>query len=217
MYCVYAEKAIFLHSESHVRQFKEDRDGSQSPMFRDNRAIVEIDDTERYKVRTIADEVVFIGQGYDDAIKRIKYAEPTASIEILKDGTRYTSAQFKQKTAPTVFLVAYSINTSNGVLSVGMDGKKGRLHLGSWQFIGHESEVAREIREVVEEMGEPGNTAIRYAWRDIKELDDLKGGNIDAGQLDFTAVRSRASSLKRRVLYETDTNETEAKEQAQAK
>lgn len=207
-----------LDMESHVRQFKEDKHGNRVPMFCNNRAIIEIDANERYKVHTIAGEVLFIGQGYNEAIKRIRYAEPNASIEVLKEGKRYTGAQFRQIIAPTVFIVAYSINTSNCVLFVGMDAKKGTNHLGSWQFIGHENEVAAEIREVVEEMGELGNTAIRYAWRDIEALADLKGADIIAGKLDFTEVRARAAKLKAEVFYETtkSTKPPETTEQAQA-
>ncbi|MFS0647081.1 hypothetical protein [Siminovitchia sp. 179-K 8D1 HS] len=211
MFCVYEEKSISHQTESHIRQFRESRNGHLAPMFRDNRAIIEIDANERYIVRNDSGEVYFIGQGYDEAIKRIGHAEPAASIEVMKDGKHYTGAQYKQKNAPTLFLVAYSINTSNGVLFVGMDGKKGKQHLGSWQFIGYENEVAAEIREVVEEMGERDNTAIRYAWRDIEELADLKGADIDVGKLDFSAVRSRAAKLKARAAYNGEKEEPTAK------
>nr|WP_144922344.1 hypothetical protein [Paenibacillus bovis] len=180
-------------------------------MFPNGVAIIDLDGDERYKVRTTAGEVLFIGRGYDEAVSRIRYAEPTASIDIVKDGKRCSAAQFKQRIAPTVFLVSYSENTSNNVLYGAMDARKGRKHIGSWHFIGDEYEVAWEIREVVEEIGEHDNTAIRFSHKGIRELDDIKGANIDAGKLDFTEVRKRAGALKRRYVDGKDKAKKEAK------
>lgn len=87
---------IAHHSESHVRQFKEDKLENRAPMFPDGQAIIEIDDYENYEVHTIAGEVLFIGRGYDEALFRIKYAESSVSIDVVKDGKKYTAAQFKQ-------------------------------------------------------------------------------------------------------------------------
>ncbi|KZM55194.1 hypothetical protein A3Q35_01180 [Aeribacillus pallidus] len=89
-YCVYNHNIIDRGILSHYRQFRETRDGDQLPMFPNNRAIIEIDLTDRYKVRTAIGEVLFIGTGFDEAIRRIHYAQPDAEIEVIANGRRLT-------------------------------------------------------------------------------------------------------------------------------
>lgn len=74
-YCVYNHNIIDRGILSHYRQFRETRDGDQLLMFPNNRAIIEIDLADRYKVRTA------IGEGFDEAIRRIHYAQPYVEME----------------------------------------------------------------------------------------------------------------------------------------
>lgn len=96
-YCVYNHNTIDYGILSHHRQFRETRDGDRLPMFPDNRAIVEIDLADRYKVRTTNGEVLFIGTGFDEAIRRIHYAQPDAEIEVIANGRRLTLEEFEQQ------------------------------------------------------------------------------------------------------------------------
>ena len=89
-YCVYNHNTIDYGILSHHRQFRETRDGDRLPMFPDNRAIIEIDLADRYKVRTTNGEVLFIGTGFDEAIRRIFYAQPDVEIEVIANGRRLT-------------------------------------------------------------------------------------------------------------------------------
>jgi len=97
LYCVYNENLIVLNNARHYRQFRETRDGDQLPMFPDNRAIIEIDLADRYKVRTTNGEVLFIGTGFDEAIRRIYFAQPYVEIEVIADGRRMTLEEFEQQ------------------------------------------------------------------------------------------------------------------------
>lgn len=97
MYCVYNENLIVFNEARHYRQFRETRNGDQLPMFPDNRAIIEIDLADRYKVRTTNGEVLFIGTGFDEAIRRIYYAQPYVEIEVIADGRHMTLEEFEQQ------------------------------------------------------------------------------------------------------------------------
>lgn len=97
-YCVYNQNIIDYGILSHYRQFRETRDGDRLPIFPDNRAIIEIDIADRYKVRTTNGEVLFIGTGFDGAVDRIDYAQPDTKIEIVTaDGRRLTLDEYEQE------------------------------------------------------------------------------------------------------------------------
>jgi hypothetical protein len=97
-YCVYNHNIINCGILSHFQQFRETRDGDRLPIFPDNRAIIEIDIADRYKVRTTNGEVLFIGTGFDGAVDRIDYAQPDAIIKIVTaDGRRLTLEEYKQE------------------------------------------------------------------------------------------------------------------------
>jgi hypothetical protein len=97
-YCVYNQNIIDYGVLSHHQQFRETRDGDRLPVFPDNRAIIEIDIADRYKVCTTNGEVLFIGTGFDGAIRRIYYAQPDTKIEIVAaDGRRLTLDEYEQE------------------------------------------------------------------------------------------------------------------------
>jgi hypothetical protein len=96
-YCVYNQNIIDYGILSHYRQFRETREGDRLPVFPDNRAIIEIDIADRYKVCTTNGEVLFIGTGFDGAISRIYFAQPYAEIEIIANGRRLTLHEYEQE------------------------------------------------------------------------------------------------------------------------
>jgi hypothetical protein len=97
-YCVYNQNIIDYGILRHYKQFLETRDGDRLPIFPDNRAIIEIDIADRYKVRTTNGEVLFIGTGFDGAISRIYYAQPDTKIYIVTaDDRRLTLDEYKQE------------------------------------------------------------------------------------------------------------------------
>jgi hypothetical protein len=98
LYCVYNHNIIEYGILRHYKQFLETRDGDRLPIFPDNRAIIEIDIADRYKVRTTNGEALFIGTGFEGAIRRIYYAQPDTKIEIITaDGRRLTLEEYEQE------------------------------------------------------------------------------------------------------------------------
>ena len=101
-YCVYNQNIIKYGILSHFSQFRETRDGDRLPIFPDNRAIIEIDIADRYKVRTTNGEVLFVGTGFDGAIDRIDYAQPDTRIYIVTaDGRRLNLEEYEQERGAT--------------------------------------------------------------------------------------------------------------------
>jgi hypothetical protein len=96
-YCVYNQNIIDYGILRHYKQFLETRDGDRLPIFPDNRAIIEIDIADRYKVCTTNGEVLFIGTGFEGAIRRIYFAQPYAEIEIIANGRRLTLEEYEQE------------------------------------------------------------------------------------------------------------------------
>lgn len=97
-FCIFNENLISSNNVRHYRQFRETRDGDRLPMFPDNRAIIEIDLADRYKVRTTNGEVLFIGTSFDKAISRIYYAQPNVEIEVIAaDGRCLTLEEYEQE------------------------------------------------------------------------------------------------------------------------
>jgi hypothetical protein len=98
-YCVYNHNIIDYGILSHFSQFRETRDGVRLPIFPDDKAVVFMDLNDRYRVKSVDGEVVFIGcGGIDGAISRIYYAQPDTKIEIVAaDGRRLTLEEYEQE------------------------------------------------------------------------------------------------------------------------
>lgn len=94
-YCVYNHNIIDRGILSHYRQFRETRDGDRLPMFPGDKAVVFMDLNDRYRVESVDGEVLFIGTGFDEAIRRIHYAQPYVEIEVIANGKRFTLEEWE--------------------------------------------------------------------------------------------------------------------------
>lgn len=126
MYCVYNETLITSYNVHH-RQFKESINGDRYPMFPGGQADIVIDDAGNYRVLTTQTEVLFIGTGkaavstetttttadargntittgndpklagFNEALARVKYAQPSADITVYHNGRKYTADEYADK------------------------------------------------------------------------------------------------------------------------
>ena len=85
MYCIFNEKMITNKSESHICQFRENRDGERAPIFPNGLAIIAIGaDPKRYEVRTTHGEKYVMGKGgIDEALRRIYYVERRTEVSVI--------------------------------------------------------------------------------------------------------------------------------------
>jgi hypothetical protein len=89
-FCVHNHNIISCGILSHYRQFRQTRDGDRLPVFPDDKAVIFMDSNGRYHVESVDGEVLFIGSGFDEAIRRIHYAQPYVEIEVIANGRRLT-------------------------------------------------------------------------------------------------------------------------------
>lgn len=101
MKCVYNENLISRGHTNHICQFGETQDGERVPIFPDEKAILHISDDEHYRVTTSTNECLFVGTGYDEAIGRIKYAQPNIELLIYYEGGEYTKEEFEKEREET--------------------------------------------------------------------------------------------------------------------
>ncbi|MGP9043139.1 hypothetical protein [Cytobacillus kochii] len=97
MYCIYNENVISCGLSYHHRQFKEDRAGKMYPIFRDNVAVLKINDEDHYIIESIDGEILFVGIGYREGIGRILYADSEAEIQVLHGGKTYKVKEWEAK------------------------------------------------------------------------------------------------------------------------
>ena len=96
-YCVYNHNIIDRGILSHYRQFRQTRNGDRLPVFPDGKAVIFMDSNDRYRVESVDGEVLFIGTGFDEAIRRIFYAQPDVEIEVIANGRRMTLEEYEQE------------------------------------------------------------------------------------------------------------------------
>lgn len=104
MYCIYRENEVSANIVQQVRLFKEDIDGKRADIFPNNQAIIEHTEN-RFFIRTIAGELLFIADNIGYAIEMTRQAEPSAIITFVNNGTGYDEAEYIQKTAPIIYRV----------------------------------------------------------------------------------------------------------------
>lgn len=94
-YCVYNHNIISRGILRHYMQFRQTRDGDRLPVFPDDKAVIFIDSNGRYHVESVDGEAVFIGTGFDEAIRRIYFAQPDVEIEVIANGKRFTLEEWE--------------------------------------------------------------------------------------------------------------------------
>src|SRR5699024_8909 len=107
IFCIFNENLISLDTTTHVRQFREDRDGNHYPLLRDGKAIIHVCDDGLYRVKTIDAEVIAISDDYDVAYRRAMYADRNAKIQVNRNGGLYDVDEQGGELAPVVFRINY--------------------------------------------------------------------------------------------------------------
>lgn len=132
MYCIYNESRINWRSPRHIRQFKEDKNGTQRPVFRDNRALIDVMTDNRYTARATNGEVIAVSDIMANVIERIRYAQPTAIIDVNYHDERITLDRYYEIAAPAIYRIQHSNSVNHGELvamNVYKDGKEGDIKI----------------------------------------------------------------------------------------
>lgn len=130
MFCIYNETRINWRSPRHIRQIKESEDGLQRPFLRDNRAIIDTTTDNRYIARASNGEVIAISGIMANVIARIKYAQPSAVIDVIHQGERIALDRYNEITAPAIYRIQHSSSANHGELlamNVYEDGREGDI------------------------------------------------------------------------------------------
>lgn len=122
MYCIFNERQFSNWNENgtHVRQFREDKDGERYPMLQDNSVVIEVEASDRYVAYTTSGEVIAASDVFSTVLSRIIHAQPSAYVEVLLEGKPVTLERYYELIAPTLYRVIYSESEEYGEL-VAMD------------------------------------------------------------------------------------------------
>ena len=117
IFCIYNENLISYNAIYHVRQIREDRAGNRYPLVRDGRAIIRVDEHAGLYYGEINNgEVIAISTDIDEVEQRLKRAESSIEIVVIKDGRELSPELYKLSKYSRVFRVAYSDTKAYGLI-----------------------------------------------------------------------------------------------------
>lgn len=196
MYCIYRENEVSANIVQQVRLFKEDIDGKPADIFPNNQAIIEHTEN-RFFIRTLAGELLFIADNIDHAIEKTRQAEPSAIITFVNNGTGYDEAEYIQKTAPIIYRVGLTALRSTETIFAYIVADKGTERLHRWKVSNvTESELVEFIQSLIAKSPEPNNTQVELSHGHYEELEEYIDNSYDNERYDFSYLLNTAKKLK---------------------
>lgn len=193
MYCIYNESRISWRQPRHVRQFKESQDGIQRPFLRDNRAIIDIINDSHYIARASTGEVIAISDIIVNVIARIRYAQPSAVIDVIYQGERIALERYHEITAPAIYRIQHSNSVNHGELvamNVYKNGKQGDIKI---------FEDVETALEYIESKQGAGNNDYYVFSTNRNILEDARERQLGMNQYEITDNQRDNESLKREI------------------
>lgn len=119
MYCVYDERSIVWSSDSHARQFREDREGNRCPMAEEPRATIRIEDGLFYGIIN-GDETIAISDDIDEVAKRLKRVDKNIEFTVYDAERRRRFKSIEDyhisKLSTTIYRMSYSEAAEHGLI-----------------------------------------------------------------------------------------------------